>query len=238
MKSRRGILAICLILGFLEPSYSAEAEASVACDCQAGDKSIESLREVMEQVQDQAAQSKYAHVDPNKVVPADLLAKALRRYESDRNNSEYLAIADMAKHSREDRFFLIHMKSGKVESFKVSHGRGSDPDGDGWADRFSNQNESNSTSLGFYLTAETYIGKHGKSLRLDGLNKSNSLARERAIVVHGAGYVTDNHTGRSLGCPAFSNQDAPYIINRIKNGTLLYLGRSEMALRERAIASR
>ena len=77
------------------------------------------------------------------------------------------------------------------------------------------------TSLGTYVTAETYYGKHGLSLRLDGLDKENSRARERAIVIHGADYVTPDRTkmGRSWGCPALERKvaEAEALRRKIEN---------------------
>lgn len=84
----------------------------------------------------------------------------------------------------------------------VSHGRGSDPDGDGKAQIFGNTPSSGMSSLGLYAVQERYGGKHGVSYRLDGLQTSNLNARARAVVLHAADYVTPNHVGRSLGCPA------------------------------------
>ena len=88
------------------------------------------------------------------------------------------------------------------------------------------------SSIGYYVTGETYEGQHGESLRLDGLSATNSNARPRAIVIHGADYVRESivpqlgRLGRSLGCPALSQQAAPRIIDLIKGGTVVYAGRS------------
>jgi hypothetical protein len=109
----------------------------------------------------------------------------------------------------------------------VSHGRNS---GDLMAEKFSNISSSYMSSLGFYLTGETYQGKHGYSLRLDGLEKGfNDKARERAIVIHGAQYANENfikqtgRLGRSLGCPALPQEIAGDIINLIKENSLLLI---------------
>ncbi len=111
-------------------------------------------------------------------------------------------------------------EQGLVLNTWVAHGQGS---GDDMANRFSNNNESHQSSLGFYLTDDVYIGKHGKSLRLDGLdNGINSAARARGIVVHAADYVCQNtinqigRLGRSFGCPAVSPEVAQTVINTIK----------------------
>ena len=108
----------------------------------------------------------------------------------------------------------------------VSHGRGS---GLAMATSFSNKPESNRSSLGLYRTAETYIGKHGYSLRLDGLEPGvNDKARERAIVMHAADYVNpvaaraQGYLGRSLGCPALRPAISRSLIDTVKNGSLVF----------------
>lgn len=112
------------------------------------------------------------------------------------------------------------MKTGIVENFSVAHGKGSDPNHTGYATYFRNESASNASSLGFYLTAETYNGDHGYSLRLDGLSETNNNARERSIVIHGADYVSSG--GRSLGCPAVEMYVRTKIINMIKKGSIIY----------------
>jgi hypothetical protein len=124
--------------------------------------------------------------------------------------------------------WIIDMKDGMILHYGlVSHGRNS---GDLMAQKFSNISSSNMSSLGFYLTGETYQGKHGYSLRLDGLEKGfNDKARERAIVIHGADYAHENfiqqtgRLGRSLGCPALPNEIANEVIDLIKEQSLLFI---------------
>jgi len=108
----------------------------------------------------------------------------------------------------------------------VSHGRGS---GVTMATSFSNQPDSNRSSLGLYKTGETYVGKHGYSLRLDGLERGfNDRARERAIVMHAAEYVNasaakaQGYLGRSLGCPAVRPEISRQVIDSVKRGGLLF----------------
>jgi hypothetical protein len=97
------------------------------------------------------------------------------------------------------------------------------------AKRFSNTNESLQSSLGFYVTAEKYMGKHGLSMRMDGLEKTNNNARQRAVVLHGADYVSENfikstgYLGRSWGCPAVNPELNEPIINAIGNGSCLFI---------------
>lgn len=169
----------------------------------------------------------FAHLDPKKQVPVRLLKKALGYYTKNLNkisNPDYLVIIDFSQHSSKKRFYLIDMDSGSVESFLTAHGKNTDPDHDGYADHFSNTLNSLMSSQGFYLTAETYYGKYGYSLRLDGLSPTNSLARERAIVIHGADYVDPSRSkmGRSFGCPALEQRYKDEVIDKIKDGALIY----------------
>lgn len=178
-----------------------------------------------------SALGSYQHLDPKRLVPNNLLAKAVLYYDANKSkiqNQNYLAVIDFSKKSTLTRFFIINLKSGEVWALHVSHGKGSDPGHDGIAESFSNVSGSNQSSLGFYKGAETYSGKHGYSLRLDGLSTTNSRARARAIVIHGADYVQESSViqGRSLGCPAVSMSVRTEVINRLKNGAIIYAGLS------------
>lgn len=169
----------------------------------------------------------FFYVDRNGKVPENALKKAISFYKENQSkisNKKYIAIADFTQHSSSKRLYIINMENGQVEQYLVAHGKGSDPDHDGYADKFSNIENSNATSLGFYLTAETYYGKHGYSLRLDGLEESNSNARQRDIVFHGASYVVNNgeKIGRSLGCPALENSMSRKVIDMLKGGALYF----------------
>lgn len=169
----------------------------------------------------------YDYVDPNNLVPEKPLQLALKQYDTYKKagklgNSRYLSVIDFSLHADKKRFFLINMQSGAVEALLTSHGLGSDANNDGYADKFSNTNGSKMTSLGFYLTDETYDGSNGFSLRLDGLNASNSNARARAIVVHPADYVNTSHVGRSWGCPALQPSVSSRVIKSIQAGSLLF----------------
>jgi hypothetical protein len=142
-------------------------------------------------------------------------------------NTDYLTVIDMSRSANEARFFVINLSEKRVEHKSVvAHGRNS---GGEFARHFSNEEGSFKTSLGFYRTAETYRGKHGLSLRLDGLEKSNNKARERAIVIHAADYVSQNfiqkfgRLGRSLGCPSLPKEGYDQIVETIKEGTLLFI---------------
>ncbi|MCF3096940.1 peptidase [Aeromonas australiensis] len=154
--------------------------------------------------------------------------KAFISYQSVGNKQKsILTIIDYSKPSTQRRLFVIDMKRQKLLYHTwVSHGRNS---GELAAERFSNQIDSRQSSLGVYRTAETYQGKHGYSLRLDGLSPGkNCNARKRAIVVHGAAYASPTHLrkydklGRSWGCPALPKEQARAIIDTIKGGSVIY----------------
>lgn len=168
----------------------------------------------------------YSHLDPDHLIDSKILSKALSYYDehlAEILNKRFVGIIDFKKHNSKERFFIVDMESGRVEKYLVAHGKNSDPKFTGYATKFSNINDSNMSSLGFYLTAETYFGAHGYSLRLDGLSQTNSNARSRAIVIHAADYVAPGEKiGRSFGCPAIEPRYHQQIINQIKDGSLLY----------------
>ena len=139
-----------------------------------------------------------------------------------------ITIVDFSKPSTKERFFVIDIDRAEILfSSLTAHGQGT---GDNMAQLFSNKPNSHQSSLGFYKTAEIYYGKHGKSMRLDGLEKGiNDNARHRAIVVHAANYVSQSfinrhgRLGRSFGCPALPQNLNDIIINTISDGTLFYI---------------
>ena len=153
------------------------------------------------------------------------------RYLSDNNKiarSTYLTICDFSQSSRQKRLYIIDVeKSELVMHTWVAHGKNS---GAEYAGRFSNTPESLQSSLGFYVTSATYIGKHGLSLRMNGVDPGfNDKALERTIVIHGAAYVdaarakAGMYMGRSWGCPAVPENESKKIITTIKNGTCLFI---------------
>ena len=139
-------------------------------------------------------------------------------------NDRYFSVIDFRVPSSVPRFFLIDTRDMSSEAFLVAHGRGSDPDHDGMANRFSNVEGSKMSSLGAFVTGRTYYGAHGLSLKLKGLSPQNDLAEKRLIVIHGADYVSEERSllGRSWGCPALQRDVAERIIPMIKDGTFLY----------------
>jgi hypothetical protein len=172
----------------------------------------------------------YKHVDPSHVVPADLLEDGLVFVHANKahlQKPDTLTVIDFSRHSKEKRFFVVDLKSGAVAAHVVAHGSGSDPGNTGRPTKFSNVSGSNASSLGFYVTAETYDSdKNGRSLRIDGVSSTNSNARNRGVVVHGASYVNEGASkqGRSWGCPALPRPDKDAIIDTIANGSVLYIG--------------
>lgn len=173
-----------------------------------------------------ALNADYSHLDPDGIVPQKILDTAVEYFDSNITkikNQRIMGIIDFKQHNSKERFYIIDMESGRVETYLTAHGKNSDPDFDGYATKFSNTPDSKMSSLGFYLTAETYNGSNGYSLRLDGLSSTNSKARERAIVIHGADYVKPgSKIGRSYGCPALEMRYHADLINRLKGGSLLY----------------
>jgi hypothetical protein len=141
---------------------------------------------------------------------------------------DILTIVDFSLSSNQKRLWVIDMTTHTILFHSlVAHGRNT---GNEFATKFSNKSESNQSSLGFYATGEIYTGKHGKSLRLDGLEKGvNDNARNRAVVIHGADYVSEsfirNHSrlGRSLGCPALPVELNAKIIEVIKEKSCLFI---------------
>lgn len=155
----------------------------------------------------------------------ELALEYFQKNQDNFDNQRYVSVLDMSLHSSQDRFFLLDMLNKTMTSFVVAHGRGSDPDHDGYAQTFSNVPQSKMSSLGFYQVSETYTGSQGYSVKMDGLSTTNSKARSRAIVIHGADYVKKGWAkmGRSWGCPALDNNLSANVINKIKNGSLLFM---------------
>jgi hypothetical protein len=177
---------------------------------------------------------KIAHSENTYELPAfDLLQTALSGYEllkkeQSINRPEVITIIDFSLPSNRERLWVLDLVEAKVlYHCLVSHGRNS---GEIMAEKFSNNPGSYASSPGFYTTGETYFGKHGFSLKLNGIEYGiNDKARERAIVLHGADYVSpefiekNGRLGRSLGCPAVPEELSSEIIETIKDGTCLFV---------------
>jgi len=178
----------------------------------------------------------YARLDfcDNQRLSYDVFVKACHGYFNLKNagklssDKSIITICDFTKSSTENRMWVIDLAQKKILfNTYVAHGQGS---GDEFATAFSNHAESHQSSLGFYVTGDTYQGEHGTSLRLLGMDENyNDAAYDRGIVVHGADYVSDNfikgneRLGRSWGCPAVPSTLSLPIINTIKEGSCLFI---------------
>ncbi len=165
-------------------------------------------------------------------LPREVMAMAYKGHEylsshGSLGNNEVMAICDFSQSSDKKRLYIIDTKNYQVLfNTYVAHGKNS---GLNYAERFSNASESLESSLGFYVTKETYLGKHGLSLKLSGLERGfNDNAEARAVVIHGAEYIGDErlgsgYMGRSFGCPAVPQSQSQHVISLLKNGTCLFI---------------
>ncbi len=173
------------------------------------------------------------YVDCFSFVSEDAMKFALAGYaelnnEGKISKKDLITIIDFSKPSTEERMFVINLKTKQVIAKSLcAHGRNS---GEIWATQFSNSAESYESSLGFYIASETYDGKHGNSLKLDGQETGiNDNARNRGVVIHGADYVSKSFIantgklGRSQGCPALPMDQYKKIISLIKGGSCLFI---------------
>ena len=162
---------------------------------------------------------------------SEVLELALRAFEaawkSGDTRKEIITVIDYSMPSSEKRMWVIDLSSNRLLFHEyVAHGSGS---GGNSASRFSNRDGSHQSNIGLMKTAETYSGKHGYSLKLDGLEGGwNSNARSRAIVIHAADYVSEafiranGRLGRSWGCPALRPEISRKVIDTIKGGSLVF----------------
>lgn len=156
----------------------------------------------------------------------------LLKSEGKLSSKQLLTVIDFDQSANQDRLWIIDLDNQiLLQKTLVAHGRNS---GELYARQFSNQVNSHQSSLGFYVTGRTYYGKHGLSLRLQGIEEGiNDHAEARAIVIHGADYVSKDfikrhgRLGRSYGCPAVPNHLAPEIILAIAGGTCLFIHHSD-----------
>lgn len=171
----------------------------------------------------------YADMNLENIVDFTAFQQAITGYNKiESKNKDILTLIDFSKPSTVERLFVLDMKQRMlIFSSLVSHGKNS---GGNYATSFSNIKNSYQSSLGFYITENTYSGKNGYSLILNGLEKGiNDHAKERAIVIHGAPYsnpsviASAGRLGRSLGCPALPLTISKPIINTIKDGTVLFI---------------
>jgi len=172
------------------------------------------------------------------IVSYDLFQMAMKGYyKYDSFEVGKISIIDYSKPSSVKRFYVIDLKNKSLLfNTLIAHGKNT---GENKAIHFSNKPKSLKSSLGFFKTSETYYGKHGYSMKLDGLEKGiNDNARKRAIVIHGANYVSaefvlqNGRLGRSWGCPALPVSKTKKVIDAINNGTCLFIyGKNEEYLK-------
>jgi hypothetical protein len=182
---------------------------------------------------DQEINNIYSEIGIEKKLKKDIFRLSMIGFNQLQKNKilkdeSIITIIDFSKPSTEERLFVVDLEDKKIlHSSLVAHGKNS-----GWdiADKFSNISGSLMSSLGFFLTSDTYYGKHGYSLRLRGLESPfNDKAEDRAIVIHKANYVSKDfikkygRLGRSWGCPALPVKTAGTIIDEIKSGTCLFI---------------
>lgn len=144
------------------------------------------------------------------------------------DNPGLLTIIDFSQSSKNKRLYVLDLLTNRILfNTYVAHGRKS---GMEYARAFSNRAHSNKSSIGFYVTGHTYTGGEGYSLRLEGLDKGfNDKALSRDIVLHGSWYVNEQFLssngvlGRSLGCPAVPMEEHEQIIDRVKDGSCLFI---------------
>ena len=171
-------------------------------------------------------------IDPHGIVRKDLMARAhaaLDTHGHKISKRDRMYLVDFQKFSGEDRLYEVDLEGGWVTAYRTSHGRGSDPAHSGFAQRFSNEMDSHMSSIGAYATAGANWGsQQGPNVLLDGLEYSNSRARERAIIIHGADYADpaflarEGKLGRSYGCFSVSHADLAPLRERMGEGRLLF----------------
>jgi hypothetical protein len=163
----------------------------------------------------------------------EVFQKALKgylylHYTNELSNSQFLTILDFSKQSSQKRLWVLDLKGKQIVFNELAaHGKYS---GDKFAQSFSNKSNSKKSSLGFYVTGQTYNGRHRYSLKLRGLEPGfNSNAFARGIVVHGATYVSQeiaeaqHSVGRSFGCPAVSQSVNRDIVELIEGGSCMFM---------------
>ena len=161
---------------------------------------------------------------------------AIAKEQMERNRAQLwrtdlVGVADFALPSSAPRFHFADLEKGEVRSFLVAHGKGSDPEHDGFLKVFSNEPNSLATSRGAFISYEWYKGKYGTSIRLGGIDRDNSNALERAIVLHPAWYANPDmlekwgKLGRSDGCFAMGEADFNEALWHLSGGRLIYADR-------------
>jgi hypothetical protein len=180
----------------------------------------------------------------NEEVPFPVFDQAINGYhtllEEHHFQKPILAIIDFTKSANVKRLWVIDLKKKKLlYHCLTAHGKNS---GEIFPHSFSNVHNSNKSCLGFFVTGKTYVGKHGTSLKLKGLEPHiNDQAEARAIVMHGASYVSEEYIqkygrlGRSFGCPAIPIKLHEQLIRAIAGGSCLFIYHSSKEYRDRSV---
>ncbi|MGL5277614.1 MAG: murein L,D-transpeptidase catalytic domain family protein [Cetobacterium sp.] len=216
---RKNYLSLFIILGILSTAtFASTITNPTSIEKNVNDYSLEKIQKKL-----------YEEIGLAKKVDYKVFQKAITGYSKIENKekNDYLTIIDFSKPSTEERFFIIDLKQKKLlVSTYVTHGKNS---GLNVATSFSNKVNSYKSSIGFFKTENTYMGKNGYSLVLDGLEKGiNDNAKKRYIVIHGADYANpqlaknQGRLGRSLGCPALPKDIYKQAINLIKSGSVVF----------------
>ena len=171
-------------------------------------------------------------LDPQRLVRPELMSRAMAALDVHSHKitlRDRMYLVDFQKFSGEQRLYEVDLIGGRVTAFRTCHGRGSDPEHSGFARRFSNTPDSYMSSVGAYATAGAGWGaQQGPNVLLDGLEYSNNMARDRAIIIHGADYADpdflarEGKLGRSYGCFSTAHTDLPMLRERMGEGRLLF----------------
>ena len=171
-------------------------------------------------------------LDPRGSVRKELMERAMAALDIHKHRitqRDRMYLVDFKKFSGDERLYEVDLHGGAVTLMRTTHGRGSDPAHTGFAQQFSNTPESYMSSVGAYATAGAgYGAQQGPNVLLDGLEYTNNLARERAIIVHGADYADpaflarEGKLGRSYGCFSVAHHDLPVLRERMGEGRLLF----------------
>ena len=176
-------------------------------------------------------QSRIAPVPASSVSKPTIVHEALAALDRHSHSVKYrdrIAIVDFSVPSSQPRMQVVDIESGRTAWFLVSHGMGSDPRHTGYLQRFSNVPNSNASSQGAFVTGDYYVGQHGRSQRLIGLDATNNKAFERAIVIHSAWYANagmitaHGKLGRSQGCFAVGESELSRLFDRLGQGRMIY----------------
>ncbi len=171
-------------------------------------------------------------LDPQRLVRPELMSRAMAALDIHHQKlvlRDRMYLVDFQKFSGDARLYEVDLIGGRVTAFRTCHGRGSDPEHSGYARNFSNTPDSFMSSVGAYATAGAGWGaQQGPNVLLDGLEYSNNLARDRAIIVHGADYADpdflarEGKLGRSYGCFSTAHTDLPMLRERMGEGRLMF----------------